>query len=190
MSATVISMSDFQTSAAQARQFAKYVRRPVSVLVHWSESGAWEQGQTVPYTEFEAKAAAVAIPYAGGGYQKTSITVTFDDGETYECRVDLSSTGDLSFTDHCLAMLRHYETDKGRDYYQRSGQESLIEFIQGIDFGADAATVNAELRAAGKAAEQAEEQRQEAEKQAAIEARRLAEQEASRLADEWRAALR
>ena len=40
MSATIITMEDFKAAAAQAQQAAQFVRRPVTVTVHWSESGA------------------------------------------------------------------------------------------------------------------------------------------------------
>lgn len=190
MSATIITMAEFKAAAEQVQQAAQFVRRPVSVLVHWSESGQWEEGQTLPYADFEAQAAAVAIPYAGRGYQKTKITVNFDDGETYECRVDLSATGEHGFTDHCLAMLRYYDTEKGQARLADCGETSeLIEFLRGVDFGADAAAVVAANREAGQIAEEREQQRQEDEKQAAIEARRQARELAERQTEAWRATL-
>ena len=178
MSATVISMADFNAAAAQAQ----YVRRPVSVLVHWSESGAWGEEVTIPYVEFEAQAAAVATGYTLGGYLKTKITVNFDDGETYQCRIDLAATDEMGFTDHCLDMLRFYETDKGRDYYQRTNSEDLIEFVRGIDFGIDA-QLNGERRAAGAAAEQA------AREIAAIEAQAAQEKARKEAAEAYAAEL-
>lgn len=178
MSAIEISMADFNAAAAQAQ----YVRRPVSVLVHWSESGAWGQDVTIPFIEFEAQAAAVAIGYTLRGYHKTSVTVNFDDGETYQCRVDLAATDEMGFTDHCLGMLRFYETDKGRDYYQRTNSEDLIEFVRGIDFGIDA-KLNDERRAAGAAAEQA------AREIAAIEAQAAQEKARKEAAEAYAAEL-
>lgn len=190
MSATLISMADFNAAKQQQQQAAQFVRRPVSVLVHWSESGAWLENETVSFADFEEKAAAVAIPYAGGGYQKTGITVSFDDGESYECRVDLSSSSEQGFTDHCLSMLDYYATEPGAARLEQCSEtKKLIEFLRGVDFGTDAAQRVAADRQAGKAAEEQEEQRREAEKQAAMEARRLAQKENERLTDEWRAAL-
>lgn len=189
MSATIITMADFQAAAEQAQQAAQYLRRPVSVIVHWSESAAWENEQVVPFAEFEEKAAAVALAYVGGGYLKTKITVQFDDGESYGCRVDLAAHDEFGFADHCLAMLAFYETEKGRDYYVATASEDMIAFIQSIDFGTGAAATNAVLRNAGKAAEQAEAPRQESARQAVIEARQLAREQADRLTEEWRAAL-
>lgn len=190
MSATIITMAEFKAAAEQVQQAAQFVRRPVSVLVHWSESGVWGEEQIQPFAEFEAQAAAVAIPYAGRGYQKTKITVNFDDGQTYECRVDLSATGEHGFTDHCLAMLRYYDTEKGQARLADCGETSeLIEFLRGVDFGADAAAVVAANREAGQIAEEREQQRQEDEKQAAIEARRQARELAERQTEAWRATL-
>lgn len=189
MSATIITMADFEASKTQAAQAARFVRRPVSVLVHWSESGQWEEGQTLPYADFEAQALAVALGYVGGGYQKTSVTVTFDDGDTYQARLDLAASDTHGFTDHCLAMLAFAETEKGRQYYEADGWQSLLEFVKGIDFGPDAAATVAANRAAGEAAEKAEQERLEAEKQAAIEARRQAQQQRDQMVNEWRAGL-
>lgn len=171
MSGSEISMADYLASLAevkQAAEAAQYVRRPVSVLVHWSESGEWEEESTVPYAEFEQQAFAVALGYVGGGYQKTKVTVNFDDGETYQCRIDLAAHDELGFADHCLGMLAFAETEQGRAVYERDGWQALLTFIKGIDFGADAVALNAEQRAAGTAADQAERVRQ-AEQDAAAE---------------------
>lgn len=189
MSATLISMEDFNTAKQQQQQAAQFVRRPVSVLVHWSESGAWGKEELCTFADFEARAQVVALGYVGGGYQKTSVTVNFDDGDSYQARLDLAASDTHGFTDHCLAMLSFAETEKGRAYYQADGWQSLLDFVRGIDFGPDAAAKVAATRAAGEAAEKAEQERIEAEKQAAMEARHQARIEAERLADEWRAAL-
>jgi len=190
MSATIITMADFEASKTQAAQAARFVRRPVSVLVHWSESGQWEEGQTLPYADFEAQALAVALGYAGRGYLKTKVSVTFDDGEIYaEARIDLAAHDEHGFTDHCLSMLAFAATEKGRQYYEADGWQSLLEFVKGIDFGPDAAATVAANRAAGEAAEKAEQDRLEAEKQAAIEARRQAQQQRDQMVNEWRAGL-
>ncbi|MGL4355084.1 MULTISPECIES: DUF3560 domain-containing protein [Aeromonas] len=189
MSATLISMEDFNTAKQQQQQAAQFVRRPVSVLVHWSESGAWGKEELCTFADFEARAQVVALGYVGGGYQKTSVTVNFDDGDRYQARLDLAASDTHGFTDHCLAMLSFAETEKGRAYYQADGWQSLLDFVRGIDFGPDAAANVAATRAAGEAAEKAEQDRIEAEKQAAMDARHQARIEAERLADEWRAAL-
>jgi len=138
MSATIITMEDFKAAAQQAEQAAQFVRRPVSVLVHWSESGAWGEEELCTFSDFEARALGVAMSYADGGYLKTKITVTFDDGETYQTRIDLAAGDELGFAHHCAGMISFYETDKGRDYYQRMDMIDLINFVKGIDFGADA----------------------------------------------------
>lgn len=105
MSATIITMEDFKAAAQQAEQATQFVRRPVTVTVHWSESGAWQKEQVVAYADFEKNAFAVALEHAGRGYLKTKVTVTFDDGEIYQCRIDLAAHDELGFADHCLSML-------------------------------------------------------------------------------------
>ncbi|MGL5297783.1 MAG: DUF3560 domain-containing protein [Plesiomonas sp.] len=139
MSATIITMEDFNAAAQQAKQAAQFVRRPVTVTVHWSESRAWENEQVVAYVDFEKTAFAVALEHAGRGYLKTKITVTFDDGEVYGCRIDLAAHDELGFADHCLSMLGFYDTEKGRDYYVTTASEDLIDFVRGIDLGLSAA---------------------------------------------------
>jgi len=189
MSATLISMADFNAAKQQQQQAAQFVRRPVSVLVHWSESGAWGKEELCTFADFEARAQVAALGYVGGGYQKTSVTVNFDDGDSYQARLDLAASDTHGFTDHCLAMLAFAETEKGRAYYQADEWQSLLEFVRGIDFGPDAAAKVAATRAAGEAAEKAEQDRIEAEKQAAMEARRLAQQQRDQMVNEWRSGL-
>lgn len=168
MSATIITMADFEAAAQQAQQAAKFARRPVSVLVHWSESGAWQNEQTVTFVEFEKTAFAVALEHAGRGYLKTKITVNFDDGEVYGCRIDLAAHDELGFADHCLSMLAFYDTEKGRDYYVATASEDLIAFVQGIDLGLSAAE-NFERRAQANGVESAA--RQAIEEQRRIDAK-------------------
>lgn len=139
MSATIITMEDFKAAAQQAEQATQFVRRPVTVTVHWSESGAWQKEQVVAYADFEKNAFAVALEHAGRGYLKTKVTVTFDDGEIYQCRIDLAAHDELGFADHCLSMLAFYDTEEGRDYYVATASEDLIAFMQGIDLGCSAA---------------------------------------------------
>ena len=189
MSATLISMADFNAAKQQQQQATQFVRRPVSVLVHWSESGAWGKEELCTFADFEARAQVAALGYVGGGYQKTSVTVNFDDGDSYQARLDLAASDTHGFTDHCLAMLAFAETEKGRAYYQADEWQSLLEFVRGIDFGPDAAAKVAATRAAGEAAEKAEQDRIEAEKQAAMEARRLAQQQRDQMVNEWRSGL-
>ena len=189
MSATLISMADFNAAKQQQQQATQFVRRPVSVLVHWSESGAWGKEELCTFADFEARAQVAALGYVGGGYQKTSVTVNFDDGDSYQARLDLAASDAHGFTDHCLAMLAFAETEKGRAYYQADEWQSLLEFVRGIDFGPDAAAKVAAARAAGEAAEKAEQDRIEAEKQAAMEARRRAQQQRDQMVNEWRSGL-
>ncbi|HHQ4546889.1 TPA: DUF3560 domain-containing protein [Aeromonas veronii] len=181
MSATIITMEDVKAAAQQAEQAAQFVRCPVSVLVHWSESGAWQEEETVPFAEFEARALGVAMSYADGGYLKTKITVTFDDGETYQTRIDLAAGDELGFAHHCAGMISFYETDKGRDYYQRMDMIDLINFVKGIDFGAAAQRLAEQERDAALAVQIAKEKAAEAKKQAEAAAEQAYKAEVERL---------
>ena len=181
MSATIITMEDFKAAAQQAEQAAQFVRRPVSVLVHWSESGAWGEEELCTFSDFEARALGVAMSYADGGYLKTKITVTFDDGETYQTRIDLAAGDELGFAHHCAGMISFYETDKGRDYYQRMDMIDLINFVKGIDFGAAAQRLAEQERDAALAVQIAKEQAAEAKKQAEAAAEQAYKAEIERL---------
>lgn len=181
MSATLISMADFNAAKQQQQQATQFVRRPVSVLVHWSESGAWGEEELCTFSDFEARALGVAMAYADGGYLKTKITVTFDDGETYQARIDLAAGDELGFAHHCAGMISFYETDKGRDYYQRMGMNDLINFVKGIDFGADAQRLAEQERDAALAVQIAKEKAEEAKKQAEAAAEQAYKAEIERL---------
>ncbi|BBQ32873.1 hypothetical protein WP2W18E01_P11200 (plasmid) [Aeromonas caviae] len=181
MSATIITMEDFKAAAQQAEQAAQFVRRPVSVLVHWSESGAWGEEELCTFSDFEARALGVAMSYADGGYLKTKITVTFDDGETYQTRIDLAAGDELGFAHHCAGMISFYETDKGRDYYQRMDMIDLINFVKGIDFGAAAQRLAEQERDAALAVQIAKEKAAEAKKQAEAAAEQAYKAEIERL---------
>ena len=181
MSATIITMEDFKAAAQQAELAAQFVRRPVSVLVHWSESGAWGEEELCTFSDFEARALGVAMSNADRGYLKTKITVTFDDGETYQARLDLAAGDELGFAHHCAGMVSFYETDKGRDYYQRMGMIDLINFVKGIDFGADAQRLAELERDAALVVQIAKEKAEEAKKQAEAEAEQAYKAEMERL---------
>lgn len=181
MSATIISMEDFNAAAQQAEQAARFVRRPVSVLVHWSESGAWQEEETVPFAEFEARALSVAMSHADRGYLKTKVTVTFDDGDTYGARLDLAAGDTLGFAHHCLGMIRFFETEKGRDYYHRMDSIDLIDFVKAIDFGAAVAQIAEQERDAALAVQIAREKAEEAQRAADAENERAYKAEIARL---------
>lgn len=165
MSATVISFEDFNKSKSEAiEQAATVTRRPVSVLVHWSESGDFENETIYPFADFESKALSSAFANAGGGYLKTKTTVNFDDGETYVCRVDLAAHDELGFQHHVLQMIEFSNTEKGRAAYAADDWQALLDFVKTIDFDTSAASIKEneklgiELDQIAKAAEKAAEQ--------------------------------
>lgn len=131
MSATVISIEDFQKAAEEV---ANHKRRPVSVIVSYSESREFESGEQMSFDEFERRAYAVALDNAGSGYDKTGVEVSFDDGDSYSCRIDLKAGDEMGFTDHCLQMIEFSESPRGRDYYKNHGTEDLLNFVKQIIF--------------------------------------------------------
>jgi len=65
--------------------------RIANVKVEWSESNRLEDGTMFPTladANVGLRFAAQAAP-AGGGYHKTSVVITWADGETYQARIDL-----------------------------------------------------------------------------------------------------
>jgi len=191
MSATVISMDDFNAAKNQ-QQADQHTRRPVSVLVHSSESAAWSNQQRVTFADFEKEAMIAALGHAGRGYLKTHVTVTLSDGHTVDLRLDLAASGDLGIADHCLSTLKYAETEEGRqrlaDYpeHMREAHVNTLAYFSGIDFGMDdegyqAARMIAVLAEIAAVAEQekaakaeSEAQEKAAEAAAAAEAARLA----------------
>ncbi|MFA0210017.1 LPD25 domain-containing protein [Vibrio artabrorum] len=88
--------------------------KPLTVFVHWSESRAFDSDTEYDFADFETKALAVAKTNLLGGYDKTKVTVKFDNGHEHECRLDLGCGGnDHGFAEHCLSTLNYYHIHKG-----------------------------------------------------------------------------
>lgn len=72
---------------------------PVSVLVQWSESSRFEKEKYYPFDEFEKLALLAAVDNPLGGYDKTSIVVGFNNGQSHACRLDLGcGSNNLGFS--------------------------------------------------------------------------------------------
>lgn len=82
---------------------------PRSVLVNWSESNEFNEGERYDFMAFEHKALEVAKQNPLGGYDKTNVTVTFDNGDEHQCRLDLGCGGnDVGFAEHCMSTLEYH----------------------------------------------------------------------------------
>ena len=58
--------------------------KPLWVYVYWSESQAFKEKELLPFAEFERKAKLAAYSVGeNNGYDKTKITVLFNDGSEY-----------------------------------------------------------------------------------------------------------
>jgi hypothetical protein len=101
-----------QTLIPTSKQIAPTLN-PFSVLVHWSESNEFNENELYDFMVFERKALEVAQQNPLGGYDKTNVTVTFDNGDEHQCRLDLGCGGnDISFADHCISILEYHEKHK------------------------------------------------------------------------------
>lgn len=95
--------------------------RPVWVQVIWSESGAFEENELMPFIDFEILALDAVIGKGKDeGYWKTKIKVLFDDGNSYECILDLASDCIHGFMHHAKNLIDSFENsedDGGSEYY-------------------------------------------------------------------------
>ncbi|WP_324792594.1 LPD25 domain-containing protein [Vibrio owensii] len=112
--------------------------KPISVKVHWSESREFDEDTHYDFMDFERKALEVAKTNPRGGYDKTKVTVLFDNEDRYECRLDLGCGGnDAGFASHCLNMLAYYlrhQHDVDKSWLHDQHHLSLIEAIQNYEF--------------------------------------------------------
>jgi hypothetical protein len=114
--------------------------RPITVHVHWSESDRFRPDTVMPFREFEDRALSVAMRHKDRGYLKTSVTVHFDDGSTYQCRLDLAEWDTHNFQHHIERGLRFAVSTEGQrkmaewDGHLRNEYAGLIEMWKRMDF--------------------------------------------------------
>ncbi|MDB6374665.1 LPD25 domain-containing protein [Photorhabdus bodei] len=107
------------------------VSTPVEVLVHWSESKVFPVKEaTFPFAIFE-RMANKAASLVNEGYDKTKVTVKFDDGNEYTCRIDLAVNDEKGFRDHCMKMITFADSPKGELYCDTIGV-TLLNYIRCI----------------------------------------------------------
>lgn len=98
-----------KASRAEVDGMRTVKRKPVSVFVYWSESSLFTENTSYPFAEFEALAFAAAMKNTEGGYDKTKVKVTFDDGFVYsDIRVDLN-TKETGFKSLVKSTLDYYK---------------------------------------------------------------------------------
>ncbi|QFS87575.1 MULTISPECIES: LPD25 domain-containing protein [unclassified Marinobacter] len=112
--------------------------KPVSVLVHWSESRRFMTDNTVmPFEKFEqtARMAANDNP-PGSGYDKTKITVNFDNGEEYACRLDLCQNEDCDFQSHARELIKFAGSERLASMHPETQNQykQLADFLNQIDW--------------------------------------------------------
>ena len=105
--------------------------KPMTVKVIFSESAVFFNAkEEFHFEDFERMAKDAAARAYEGEYDKTQIEVTFDNGDTYICRLDL---GDrlFGFKHHVEKTLAFAETEKGKHYFAMVGTDGL-DFVKRI----------------------------------------------------------
>ena len=146
--------------------------KPVAVLINWSESKRFNDGQQFDFEIFEAIALKAALDNPLGGYDKTNITVTFDNGHAHQCRIDLGCGGnECGFTDHCLQILEYAKSllrsDPTHWYLHDPESKNLLDMILGYQLDPQLVMVG---RCMAKEKTAQAESKKEAEKKAKIAA--------------------
>lgn len=111
--------------------------KPTTVTVNWSESPDFRDGEVVEFAAFERRARTAAYKRgSGGGYDKTNVTVAFDNGDTVGIRLDLAENDTHGVEHHVRGYLRFLETERGRDYYERVGPagRAFLDALRQIRF--------------------------------------------------------
>jgi len=107
---------------------------PTSVYVEWSESPRFTDKTTYPFDRFEwiSEGIAQSIDY---GYSKTNITVIFNNGAEYTCRLDINKEC-KRFMQHAKSLIRYYrkrEAENNLDIYDKGYQEN-VEFLEKVTY--------------------------------------------------------
>lgn len=109
------------------------MRKPLFVLVYWSESSKFKENELFSFVEFESKAWEASVEVMEG-YDKTLVKILFDDGSTHECRIDLSPREDRGFKSYVISAIKWYEmlTDEDRESYSAGSFKPKYEFFKQI----------------------------------------------------------
>ena len=109
---------------------SKIANKPVHVIVHWSESKFFaEKDKIFSFSDFESLA-FTASELNSDEYDKTSITVIFSSGDTYNCRLNLGKKHDKGFSDHVKKLIIFSKSPKGKVYYQHFNTDALMFLSQ------------------------------------------------------------
>lgn len=90
--------------------------KPTIVHVKWSEAIEFGTDEILSFPVFEATAMQAALGHRGGSYLKTAVIVHFDNGETYECRLDLGAGYNLErgFADGIRKRIEFHDSPEGQ----------------------------------------------------------------------------
>ena len=88
------------------------------IQINWSENGLFGEGMIFnSLQEANEFMLANASNFAEGGYDKTDIEVTWEDGDTYGYRGDLSSP-----TGNCYNSIEYHMGENQKCYYLPNGK--------------------------------------------------------------------
>lgn len=106
--------------------------KPFSVTINWSESSQFKDGELYNFMVFERKALEVAKTNPLGGYDKTNVTVTFENGDEHQCRLDLGcGCNDIGFAEHCISLIEYDEEHKDEpDFVYRFDLQHHQQLVQ------------------------------------------------------------
>jgi len=119
--------------------------KPTIVHVKWSEAAEFKTDEILQFAIFEATAMKAAMSHLGGSYLKTAVIVHFDNGDTYEGRLDLGASEELEkgFEDGIRKRIDFYESPEGQRRLDQShraiseAQDHLYEVWTAMDFDQD-----------------------------------------------------
>ena len=102
--------------------------KPLFVYVNWSESGDFEEKSLMSFQDFESKCYEITKDWEyPRGYDKTSITVLFSNGDEYKARVDLNH--------NCRGFKQHAESLIGfRNRCREEGKKLSNNMTECEDF--------------------------------------------------------
>ncbi|HYD90470.1 MAG TPA: LPD25 domain-containing protein [Flavobacterium sp.] len=107
--------------------------KPVWVQVLWSESDQFKENELMPFIDFEIKAHKTAIKKGyDEGYWKTKVRVLFDDGQSYECRLDLAPSDTHGFEHHVSNMINWVEKHGNKANHPANLYKKNCDFLKSI----------------------------------------------------------
>ncbi len=106
-----------------------------SIQIIWHEgTGEFDGKIFADWNEFNDTLAKIAVQHGGSlGYSKTKFLLTWNDGETYEGRLDVNAEDDLNVEQHILDHLTFYTGERCPDHMTEQEYKSYIDSIVTVE---------------------------------------------------------